>query len=146
VTTLRQGLYGAALLAALALLLWGQQQRIGAADGRAALSAEQARHSQLAAATAQANAARLQGLLADERQAQADLRHLHNQLRAGLVARNQQIEELKRENQELRRWADQLLPAAARRLRQRPALSGAAAYRDWLSGRGAVPAAGDPPP
>lgn len=81
--------------------------------------------------------------LAAERSAQARLRTTQDSLRAELARRHSQIEDLKHENQELRDWAAQPLPAAARRLRERPALTGADAYQDWLSGRGAVPPAGD---
>jgi len=81
--------------------------------------------------------------LTAERTAQAGLRTTQDELRAELARRHSQIEDLKRENQELRDWAAQPLPAAARRLRERPAIAGADAYRDWLSGRGAVPPAGD---
>lgn len=49
------------------------------------------------------------------------------------------IEELKRENEDLRRWADTLLPPDVIRLRERPALTGGAAYREWLSKSDAVP-------
>ena len=49
------------------------------------------------------------------------------------------IEELKRENEDLRRWADTPLPADIIRLRDRPALAGGAAYREWLSKSDAVP-------
>ena len=75
----------------------------------------------------------------------SQLRSLHDQLRQGLVRREQQIEVLKRENSTLRDWATQPLPDIARRLRERPALTGADAYRQWLSGGGSVPIAGDPP-
>lgn len=47
--------------------------------------------------------------------------------------RQHRIEELKRENEDLRRWADTPLPADIIRLRARPALTGGAAYREWLS-------------
>lgn len=53
--------------------------------------------------------------------------------------RQYQIEELKRENAALRRWADTPLPADVIRLRERPALAGGAAYREWLSQSDAVP-------
>lgn len=49
------------------------------------------------------------------------------------------IEELKRENDELRRWADAPLPDAVIRLRQRPALTGGQSYREWLSQNHPVP-------
>ena len=77
------------------------------------------------------------------REAQASLRTQQDQLRQGLANRERTIEALKRENTELRDWAAKPLPAAARRLRERPALAGADAYRQWLSGRSAVPSAGD---
>ncbi|MCA7807600.1 Rz-like lysis system protein LysB [Escherichia coli] len=53
--------------------------------------------------------------------------------------RQHRIEELKRENEDLRRWADTPLPADIIRLRERPALAGGAAYREWLSQSDAVP-------
>ena len=56
-----------------------------------------------------------------------------------LRSRQRRIEELKRENEDLRRWADTLLPAAVIRMRERPALAGGAAYREWLSQSDAVP-------
>lgn len=59
--------------------------------------------------------------------------------RALLHQRQNRIEELKRENEDLRRWADTLLPPDVIRLRERPAISGGAAYREWLSKGDAVP-------
>ena len=144
-TTLRQALYGIALLAALGLLLWGQQQRIAAADGRADLNAQLARTSLLAAEGAMAVVDKLQTQLETERAAQSSLRTTQNLLRQGLSDRETQIQELQRENTDLRQWADQPLPATARRLRQRPTITGAAAYRAWLSGSGALRPAGDQP-
>lgn len=55
-----------------------------------------------------------------------------------LRTRQHWIEELKRENEYLRRWADTPLPADIIRLRERPALAGGAAYREWLSQSDAV--------
>jgi LysB family phage lysis regulatory protein len=74
----------------------------------------------------------------DERQAQNSLQQAGQDMRRELDVRKQQIKELKRENAELREWAAAQLPATARRLRQRPAITGADAYRDWLSGRNAL--------
>ncbi|KIH84216.1 Phage endolysin [Pseudomonas batumici] len=142
---LRQALYGIALLGALTLLLWGQDQRIKVADGATELA-------QLNAANAQEDSARnlttanaLQSALQQERAAQALLRTQQTQLRQGLAQRKQQIEALKSENSELRDWAAQPLPDAALRLRQRPTLTGADAYRQWLSSGSTVPASGDQP-
>jgi LysB family phage lysis regulatory protein len=145
VSTLRQALCGLALLVTLGLLIWGQEVRIDVAEGKT----EQAK---AAAKTARDDAARnletantLTDTLKQERDAQSTLRAQQDQLRQSLAKRERTIEELKRENDELRKWADQPLPDAARRLRERPALTGAAAYRDWLSGRSAVPPASDQP-
>lgn len=59
--------------------------------------------------------------------------------RSLLHQRQNRIEELKRENDDLRRWADTLLPPDVVRLRERPILTGGAAYREWLSKGDAVP-------
>jgi phage lysis regulatory protein, LysB family len=61
------------------------------------------------------------------------------QTNALLRTRQRRIEELKRENEDLRRWADSSLPPDIIRLRERPALAGGAAYREWLSKGDAVP-------
>jgi len=59
----------------------------------------------------------------------------------GTLLRDRQrtIEELKRENDELRRWADAPLPDPVIRLRQRPPLTGGQSYREWLSANHSVP-------
>ncbi|WP_248637838.1 Rz-like lysis system protein LysB [Citrobacter koseri] len=59
--------------------------------------------------------------------------------RSLLHQRQNRIEELKRENEDLRRWADTLLPSDVVRLRERPAIAGGAAYREWLSKGDSVP-------
>jgi LysB family phage lysis regulatory protein len=145
VSTLRQALYGLALLGALVLLIWVQETRIDAAEGKTELAKAAAQTARDDADRNLATANTLTNTLKQERDAQSELRRQQDQLRQGLAKRERTIEELKRENEELRNWADQPLPDAARRLRERPALTGAAAYRDWLSGRGAVRAASDQP-
>lgn len=145
-STLRQALYGIALLGALALLIWGQQLRIDVAESQAELANAMAKTAREDADRNLATANTLTDTLKQERANQSALRTQQDLLRQGLANRERTIEELKRENAELRDWAAQLLPDAARRLRQRPALTGAAAYRDWLSGRGAVPPTSDRPP
>jgi LysB family phage lysis regulatory protein len=142
-STLRQVLYGLALLGALALLIWGQEQRIAIADKNTELAEKDLKTARDEAGRNLATANSLRETLQQERDAQASLRTQQDQLRQGLANRERMIEALKRENTELRIWADQLLPDAARRLRERPALTGADAYRQWLSGRGAVPPAGN---
>lgn len=140
---LRQILFGLALFAALALLVWAQQQRIKVADSATHRAEEREATANEAAERYRLNADTLRKTLKDERQAQAHLRDTHNQLRQSLASRQRQIEELKRENKELQDWAVQPLPDLARRLRKRPAVIGADAYRQWLSGRSALSVAGD---
>jgi LysB family phage lysis regulatory protein len=138
-------LYGIALLGALALLIWGQEARIDVAEGKTDLAKAVAKTARDDADRNLATVNTLTGTLKQERDAQSQLRNQQDQLRQGLANRERTIEELKRENDELRNWADQPLPDAARRLRERPALTGASAYRDWLSGRDTVRPAGDQP-
>ncbi|WP_130932213.1 Rz-like lysis system protein LysB [Pseudomonas sp. Sample_24] len=144
-STLRQFLYGAALFGALALLIWTQELRISVADKNTELATQDAKTAREDADRNLATAKTLQSTLEQERSAQTTLRTQQDQLRQGLAKRELTIEALKRENAELRDWAAQPLPDAARRLRERPALTGADAYRQWLSGRGAVQPAGEQP-
>lgn len=144
-STLRQFLYGVALLGALALLIWTQELRITVADKNTELATQDAKTAREDADRNLATAKTLQATLEQERSAQTTLRTQQEHLRQGLAKRELNIEALKRENAELRDWAAQSLPDAARRLRERPALTGADAYRQWLSGRGAVQPAGNPP-
>lgn len=144
-STLRQALYGIALLGALALLIWGQQQRINVAEGNTELAKAAAKAARADADRNLTTANTLTNTLKQERDAQSALRTQQDQLRQGLAKRERTIEELKLENDELRTWATQPLPDVARRLRERPALTGADAYRQWMSGRSAVPVAGDQP-
>ena len=144
-STLRQALYGIALLGALALLIWGQQQRIDVAESQTELANATAKTAREDADRNLTTANTLTTTLKQERDAQSALRTQQDQLRQGLAKRERTIEELKLENAELRTWATQPLPDVARRLRERPALIGADAYRQWMSGRSAVPVAGDQP-
>lgn len=144
-STLRQALYGVALLGALALLIWGQEARIDVAEGKTDLAKAAAKTARDDADRNLETAKTLTATLKQERDAQSLLRSQQDQLRQGLAKRERTIEVLKRENDEFRKWADQPLPDAARRLRERPALTGADAYRQWLSGRGAVPTASHQP-
>ncbi len=135
---LRQVLYGAALLGALGLLLWVQQQRIDLAQARLA-QAELARKASDAQISRQAGTiTALEAALSRERQAQADLDQQRQQLRQALAIHERLIEDLKRDDEPYRQWADKPLPDAARRLQQRPAITGAAAYHQWLSRRDAL--------
>ena len=144
-STLRQALLGVALLAALGLLIWSQELRISGANKDARLAEKDAATAREDAERNLANANALRANLQQERNAQTTLRAQQDQMRQGLAKRELTIEALKRENADLRNWAAQPMPDAARRLRERPALTGADAYRQWLSGRGALHSAGDQP-
>lgn len=78
-------------------------------------------------------------------QAQAQLRQQVASADQLLAQRNSQIKRLYRENEALRRWADTPLPDDIIRLRRRPALTGAADYRQWLSEGHGVPVSGGQP-
>nr|WP_256345996.1 Rz-like lysis system protein LysB [Pseudomonas tolaasii] len=138
-------MYGTALLGAMGLLIWIQETRIDVAEGKTEKAQDAAKTARDDADRNLKTANTLTDILRQERDAQSNLRAQQDQLRLSLAKRERTIEELKLENDDIRKWADQLLPDAARRLRERPAITGAAAYRDWLSGRGAVPTAGDQP-
>lgn len=56
-----------------------------------------------------------------------------------------QMRKLEQDNETIRQWAGTRLPDPVMRMHQRPALSGAAGYRKWLSSRDAVPVAGQRP-
>ncbi|MGL6554437.1 Rz-like lysis system protein LysB [Aeromonas jandaei] len=64
-----------------------------------------------------------------------------DQLAMTAATREQTIARLKRENAELKSWADSHLPAAVVGLLQRPAITGAADYQAHLSSSGPLPAA-----
>lgn len=142
---LRSGLLALALLAAGAAALWGwdQQHQVTTAKDAGKRLADQLERTQQDRDQNLATANQLKSELANERASQAKLLALQGELRQGLAQRERMIEALKHENQQLREWSEQPLPDAARRLRERPALTGADAYRQWLSGSRPVPAAGD---
>lgn len=140
---LRQALYGLALLAALALLLWTQQLRSQAETARAERDDQALQQARERIERQAQTITQLDKALQAERTAQAQLRTLQTQLRQGLAQRERTLKELTHADPDLRTWSALPLPAAARRLRERPALSGADAYRDWLSRSGAVQPTGD---
>ncbi|HDL7798370.1 TPA: LysB family phage lysis regulatory protein [Yersinia enterocolitica] len=78
-------------------------------------------------------------------QAQAQLRQQVASADQLLAQRHSQIKRLYRENETLRRWADTPLPDDIIRLRQRPAFTGAADYRQWLSEGHSLPVSGSQP-
>ncbi|TDJ76962.1 LysB family transcriptional regulator [Pseudomonas putida] len=142
---LRTGIVLAVLVAAPGLWGWWQKSMLESEKQTSADLSNQLDTAQGEARANLATANELKSTLERERDGQTKLLQLQGELRAGLAKRERQIEDLKNENQELRNWADQPLPDAARRLRQRPTITGADAYREWLSGSGALRAGSDGP-
>lgn len=120
------------------LAVWGAQQSLEAGKAKSALAAERLQVVQERSDRQAATIVRLGGEVQAERAAQASLRLTQNQLRQDLAASLNQIQELEHENAELADWSRQPMPVAARRLRERPAITGAAGYRQWLSSRRAL--------
>jgi len=138
VTALRQTLYGLALLGALALLLWSTYQQHQAASARAERDADRITTLQQRN-TRQANAIiRMGNELAAQRAAQQGLQTAQADVRQQHATSHLQKQETRRNDQTFADWGRQPLPAAARRLHERPALTGASGYRDWLSRRNAL--------
>jgi LysB family phage lysis regulatory protein len=85
----------------------------------------------------------LKQLSAENQQAQAELRTQLASVKSTSQYRKNKIEELKSELSDVKAWADAQLPDAIRRLHQRPAISGSAEYRRWLSTRDLLPVTGE---
>ncbi len=128
----------AATIAVLCVTLYAQSLRIEQANQK-----REAAEDQVTQLTSERD--RLTDTLTEQRAAQAWLQTTQTDLRREIDVRKRRIQELEDENADLKAWAGQPLPAAARRLRQRPVLTGATAYREWLSGGNALPAAVDRP-
>lgn len=137
-TNARQLLYGLALVGALCLLIWVQQQRIEAAQTRADLASERLQAAQQRNARQAATITRLAGEVAAQRLDQQALQQTIADLRQAHATDQLKKKERRREDPTHATWAAQPLPDAARRLHERPAITGAAGYRQWLSGRDAL--------
>lgn len=135
----------AAALVALLLLVNHQSQKLDTAAADARTAANMIDELQQDVAQRIATAGVLAGALEDERQSSKKLQEGRATSTALLASRAQQIKELKRENEQFKAWVDQLLPADVRRVRERPAIVGAAAYRAWLSSGSAVRSSSDQP-
>ncbi|WP_136067087.1 Rz-like lysis system protein LysB [Modicisalibacter radicis] len=131
------------ILALVVLVTWALWQRGEAAEARAHLaeqrlaeSQQNERESQLVIGALWDNAARLDTQRRALASQQAELERTASDRLAT-------IQELQRENQALREWADTRLPAAVVRLRKRPAVTGADAYRQSLRDSESLHAAGE---
>ncbi len=101
---------------------------------------------QQAALTEQASQLKTLADLSERNNAeQARLRSLAADTQAALTERQKTLARLQRENEALKRWADTALPDDIIRLRQRPAITGGRAYREWLSPADALPVSGGQP-
>lgn len=127
------------LLIAVVLLAWGGYQGIQTEKGRTALAEQRlatvTERSQRQAATI----IRMSAELASQQLAQQSLQGTLESLRLAAATDLQHKQEIHRDDPQFRDWGAQPLPAAARRLHQRPAFTGADGYRQWLSGRHAMP-------
>ncbi|MFI7864479.1 DUF2570 domain-containing protein [Ectopseudomonas khazarica] len=142
-TTLRQALYGGALIGALGLLLWGTYQQSQAASARAERDAQLIDQLKQRSARQAASIVRMGNEMAAQRLAQQSMQTAQAGVRGQHAASQIQKQEISRNDPSFSDWGRQPLPGAARRLHERPALTGADAYRAWLSRRNALqPAAG----
>lgn len=129
----------------ISLAAWGNHLRLELARADLATQTQKTQDAQAAADRNLATVNTLKSTLNTERAEQAKLLAVQGQLRQALADRQHQIKSLTNENEELRQWVIQPLPDTARRLRERPTLTGANAYREWLSGGRAVHSPGNEP-
>jgi LysB family phage lysis regulatory protein len=124
-----------ALSLVLAALMWFQHNQIASQDTAIKAYGEiiKDQASDLASVTERMTGQRLEMVQLERRQ---------EEIRIALDQRTFDIERLKNENPEVRRWADSLLPDPVARLRERPALTGSAAYAEYLRTRDTVQPAG----
>ncbi len=128
----------AGLVVALLVALNIQAQWIDAANARADLAADRLQTAQQRNANQAATITRLTGEVAAQRLEQLALQQTLSDLRQAHATDQLKKKERRREDPTHATWAAQPLPDAARRLHQRPAITGAAGYRQWLSGRDAL--------
>lgn len=137
-TALRPWIQSMPLIITLALAVWIQQQRIDAAQAQADHATERLQTAQQRNARQAATITRLAGEVATQRLDQQALQQTIADLHQAHATDQLKKKERRREDPTHATWAAQPLPDAARRLHQRPAITGAAGYRQWLSGRDAL--------
>lgn len=115
-----------------------QAQRIDAANARADFANERLNTAQQRNARQATTITRLTGEVATQRLDQLALQQTLSDLRQAHATDQFKKKERRREDPTHATWAAQPLPDAARRLHQRPAITGAAGYRQWLSSRDAL--------
>lgn len=128
----------AAVFVAMAVALNYQAQRIDAETARADLATERQQKLEQRNERQAATIIRLGGEVAAQRADQLSLQQTTSDLHQAHATDQLKKKERRREDPTHATWAAQPLPDAARRLHQRPAITGAAGYRQWLSGRDAL--------
>jgi LysB family phage lysis regulatory protein len=128
----------AGLIVALLVALNIQAQRLDAANARADLATERLQTANERNTRQAQTITRLTGEVAAQRLDQLALQQTTTAVRQEHADDQVQKKEQRREDSPHQSWADQPLPVAARRLHQRPAITGADGYRQWLSSRHAL--------
>ncbi|KJH82846.1 hypothetical protein UF78_08345 [Stutzerimonas stutzeri] len=128
----------AAVFIAMAVALNFQAQRIDAESARADLATERQQTLEQRNERQAATIVRLGGEVATQRADQLSLQQTTSDLHQAHATDQLKKKERQRHDPPLQSWADQPLPDAARRLHQRPTITGAAGYRQWLSSRDAL--------
>jgi len=143
VTILRQAAYCLPLLLAMALVTWGSYQQSQAAKAQAKADAERIATLEQRSNRQAKTIINLGADIAAQRLAHQKLQNTRAELQQATAAHQVQKKETVRNDPPAQNWAAQPLPALTRRLHERPAITGAASYRAFLSGRNALhPAAG----
>ncbi len=137
-TSAKVWLFVAAAFIALLVALNFQAQRIATATARADLATERQQKAEQRNERQAATIIRLGGEVAAQRADQLSLQQITSDLHQAHATDQLKKKERQRHDPPLQSWADQPLPDAARRLHQRPAITGAASYRQWLSSRDAL--------
>lgn len=120
------------------LLLWQQHNQLLAANQRLGELSQ-------ALTTVNNSITELTAAAEKNQQAQALLSKQLQQVTASNGKFQAQLQGLKHELQSVRDWANTELPTAIKQLQQRPAITGSAEYRAWLSTRYPVPTAAQQP-
>lgn len=134
-TTLRQALYGFALLGALTLLIWGGYQQLQAEQGRSALAQEKLANLTARSERQAATIVRLGAEAHAQRLAQQSLQEQLAVLRQAQAVDQLKKQEIRRNDPSFSDWSQQPLPGAARRMHERPGFTGADDFRQWLPSR-----------
>ncbi|MCQ4319727.1 DUF2570 domain-containing protein [Pseudomonas stutzeri] len=137
-TSVKAWLVVAAAFIAMAVALNYQAQRIDAETARADLATERQQQADQRNERQAATITRLTGEVATQRLDQQALQKTLSDLHQARAIDQLNKKERRREDPTHATWAAQPLPDAARRLHHRPAITGAAGYRQWLSSRAAL--------